>query len=74
VEPDGGRPVVASAGGFVGFLDSVVVVSGAFDGAGAGAFAAGWDQQFGDVCQVLGQFVSPVLRGECPPFRWQYGG
>jgi hypothetical protein len=74
VESDGGWSVVAGAGGFVGFLDPVVVVSGAFDGAGAGAFAAGRDQQFGDVCQVLGQFVSPVLRGECPPFRWRCGG
>jgi hypothetical protein len=55
--------VVADAGWFVGFLDAVFV-SGAFDGAGAGAFAAWWDLEFGDVVEVFGVLVSPVLRGE----------
>jgi hypothetical protein len=41
--------VVAGAGGFVGFLDAVAVVAGAFDRAGAGAFPALRDQVHGDV-------------------------
>jgi hypothetical protein len=65
---------VACAGGFAGFLDAVVVVPGAFDRAGAGSFPAVGDQQGGEVGQVLGQLVSPVLRGECPPSRWRFGG
>jgi len=40
VVADGGRAVVAGAGGFVAFLDAVAVVPGAFDGAGAGAVSA----------------------------------
>jgi hypothetical protein len=44
VDVDGGWAVVAGAGGFVGFLDAVLVVPGAFDGAGAGSFAAVGDQ------------------------------
>ena len=56
--------MVADAGWFVGFLDAVLVVAYAFHGAGAGAFAALWDQEFGDVVEVLGLLVSPVLRGE----------
>jgi hypothetical protein len=74
VESDGGRAVVAGAGWFGGFLDAVVVVAGAFDGAGTGAFAAGWVEQAGDVGQQAGEGVIPVLRGECPPSRWRCGG
>jgi hypothetical protein len=48
VESDGGWAGVAGAGWFVGFFDAVVVVAGAFDGAGAGAVAAGWDAVAGD--------------------------
>jgi hypothetical protein len=66
--------VVMDAGRFVGFLDAVVVVSGAFDGAGAGAFAAFRDQEGCELGEVLGVGVSPVLRGECPPSRWRCGG
>jgi hypothetical protein len=51
-----------------------VVVPGPFDGAGAGAFTAGRDQQDGDIGQVFGELVSPVRKGECPPSRWRYGG
>ena len=40
MEPDGGRPVVAGAGWFGGFVDAIVVVAGAFDRAGAGPFTA----------------------------------
>jgi hypothetical protein len=40
--------VVSGAGGFVGFFDAVVVVAGAFDGAGAGVFAAVGDEQGGE--------------------------
>jgi len=40
VETDGGGTGVAGAGGFVGFLDAVAVVAGAFDRARAVAFAA----------------------------------
>jgi hypothetical protein len=74
VESDGGGSVVAGAGGFAGFLDAVAVVAGAFDGAGAGAFAARWDEQGADRGQEVGQLFSPVLRGECPPSRWRFGG
>ena len=74
MESDGGWVVVAGAGRFVGFLDAVTVVAGAFDRAWAGAFAAFGDQQHGDSSQVCGELVSPVLRGECPPFRWRCGG
>jgi hypothetical protein len=49
VESDRGWVVVAGGGGFVGFLDAVAVVAGAFDRAGAGAFPALWDQERGDV-------------------------
>jgi hypothetical protein len=44
VESDRGWLVVAGAGWFVGFLDAVGVVAGAFDRAGAGAFAAFGDE------------------------------
>lgn len=74
MESDGGWLGVAGAGRFVGFLDPVTVVAGAFDRAGAGAFPAFGNQQHGDGGQVLGEPVSPVLRGECPPFRWRCGG
>ena len=66
--------VVAGGGGFVGLFDAVAVVAGAFDRAGAGAFPALRDQVHGDVSEVFGELVSPVMRGECPPFRWRYGG
>jgi hypothetical protein len=49
VQVDGRWLVVAGAGRLAGLLDSVAVVPGAFDGAGAGAFTAGGDQQGGDV-------------------------
>ena len=69
-----GRRVVADAGGLIGFLHAVAVVAGAFDRAGAVAFAARRDEQVRDVAQVLGELVSPLLRGECPLFRWRCGG
>jgi hypothetical protein len=37
VDVDGGWAGVAGAGGFVGFLDAVVVVAGAFDRSWAGS-------------------------------------
>jgi hypothetical protein len=74
VESDGGWVVVAGAGWFVGFLDAVSVVAWSFDGAGAAAFPTRWDQEGGDGGQVDGKLVSPVLRGECPLFRWRCGG
>jgi hypothetical protein len=74
VEPDRGWLVVAGAGGFVGLFDAVAVVAGAFDCAGAGAFAASGDEQHGDGGQVDGELVSPVWRGKCPPFRWRCVG
>jgi hypothetical protein len=39
---------MADAGGLVSLLDPVAVVSGAFDRAGAGAFAAFGDEQGGE--------------------------
>ena len=74
MESDRGWVGVAGAGWFVGLFDAVTVVAGAFDRAGAGAFSALGDQEDGDGGQVLGVSVSPVLRGECPPFRWRCGG
>ncbi len=65
---------MAGAGGFAGFLDAVAVVPGAFDGAGAGAVAAGRDEQGRDGGEQARELVSPVLRGECPPSRWPCGG
>ena len=53
MDPDRGGCVVADAGWLAGFLDSVVVVPGAFDGAGTVAFAAVGDQEFGDVFQEI---------------------
>ena len=69
MDSGGGWSFVADAGWFVGLFGAVVVVAGAFDGAGTGAFAAFGDEQGGDLGQVDGEAVSPVLRGECPPFR-----
>lgn len=74
MESDGGWVGVAGAGRFVGFLDAVTVVAWAFDRAGAGAFSAFGDEEDGDGVEVDGKLVSPVLRGECPPFRWRCGG
>ena len=54
---------MADAGGLVALLDPVAVVSGAFDRAGAGAFASVGDEQRGDQGQVDGESVSPVLQG-----------
>jgi hypothetical protein len=54
VEHDRGRPGVADAGGFAGFLDAVLIVAGAFDRSRAGAFGAVGDQQLGDFGQVVG--------------------
>ncbi|MDQ3762818.1 MAG: hypothetical protein M3460_14535 [Actinomycetota bacterium] len=71
---DGGWGGVAGAGGLTGFLDPVVVVPGSFDRAGAGAFAAWWDEQGGDQRYVGRELVSPVRRGEWSPSRWRYGG
>jgi hypothetical protein len=45
--------LVADACWFVGFLDPVFGAA-AFDGAGAGAFAAFGDEMFGDAVEVLG--------------------
>ena len=56
--------VVAGAGRFAGFLDAVAVVPGAFDGAGAGAVAAGRDQQGRYRGEQVRELVSPVLRGD----------
>jgi hypothetical protein len=74
MESDRGWLVVADAGWFVGFFDAVVGVAVAFDRAGAGAVAALGDEEGGDDGEVVGVLVSPVLRGECPPFRWRCGG
>ena len=63
VDPDRARCPVAGAGGFGGLLDAVAVVPGALDRAETVTCAAGRDQQVGDVSQVLGQLISPVLRG-----------
>jgi hypothetical protein len=54
MEHDRGRSGVADAGGFAGFLDSVVVVAGAFHCSRAGAFGAVGDEQLGDLGQVVG--------------------
>jgi hypothetical protein len=54
VEHDGGRPGVADAGGFAGFLHAVLIVAGAFDRSRAGAFGAVGDEQGGDFGQVVG--------------------
>ena len=54
MEPDRGGCLVADAGWFAGLFEAVVAVPDAFDGAGAGAFAAGWDEQADDEVQVLG--------------------
>ena len=43
------RPGVADAGGFAGFLDSVVVVAGAFHCSWAGAFGAVGDEQLANL-------------------------
>lgn len=67
--PDGGRPVVAGAGRFTGFLDAIVVVTGAFDRAGAGPFTTRRVEQVGDLGQQVRECLIPVLRGECPPSR-----
>ena len=74
MQVDGRWAVVAGAGRLAGFLDAVAVVAASFDGAGAGAFATVGDQQRGDLGQAPWEGVSPVLRGECPPSRWRYGG
>ena len=74
MESDGGRPVVAGAGGFARFLDAVVVVAGAFDRAGAGAVTAEGVEFAGDGSQDVGLDFSPALRGERPPYQWRCGG
>jgi hypothetical protein len=74
VEVDGGWARVAGARGFVGLLDAVVVVPGAFDGPWAGAFPPFGVEELGDLREMAGQGVSPVLRGECPPSRSRFGG
>ena len=56
MEHDRGRSGVADAGGFAGFLDSVVVVAGAFHRSRAGAFGAVGDEQGGDFGEVVGEF------------------
>lgn len=73
-EVDGGRRVVAGAGGLAGFLDGVAVVPSAFDRAGAGTLAAFGVGPVGDLGEDCGQSRIPVLRGGKPPFRWRYGG
>jgi hypothetical protein len=52
VQADRGWRLVADAGWFPGFLDAVFGAA-AFDGAGAGAFAALRDEEFGDVAEDL---------------------
>ena len=74
MDVDRGRAVVAGAGGFVGFLDAVVVVVGACDRARAGSVPPFGVDLGGDVGQDVGQGVVAVLRGESPPYRWRYGG
>ena len=69
MESDGGWPIVAGAGWFAGFLDSITVVAGAFDRAGTGSFPAGRDEQARDIGQPVWQGLIPVPRGECPPSR-----
>jgi hypothetical protein len=44
---------VADAGWFVWLFDAVLAAAGAFDGAGAGSFAAFGDEHGGDDDQVL---------------------
>ena len=60
---DGGRLWVADAGGFAEFLDSILVVAGAFHRAGAGAVDAFGDDQGGDLVQVVGQFAAQSSGG-----------
>jgi len=74
VQVDGRRAGVAGAGQLAAFLDLVAVVAGSFDRAGAGAFAAGGDQQGADLGKVGRESLNPVLRGEWPPSRWRFGG
>jgi hypothetical protein len=45
---------VADAGWFVWLFDAVLAAAGAFDGAGAGSFAAWRVEHGGDGVQVLG--------------------
>ncbi len=74
MDVDGGRAVVADAGGLVGFLDAVAVVAGAFDRARAGPVPPFGIDLFGDLGQHAGQGGVPVLRGKNPPYRWRCGG
>jgi hypothetical protein len=74
VEVECGWRGVADTAGFVGFLDAVTVVAGAFDGAGAGAVASFGVDFVGDFGEDFRYRVVPVLRGKCPPYRWRYGG
>lgn len=74
MDVDRGRAVVAGAGAFVGFLDAVAVVAGAFDRARAAAVAPFGVDRCGDLGQDVGQGVVSVLRGKNPPYRWRYGG
>ncbi len=64
---------MADAGRFAALFDGVLVVSGAFDRVGTGAVPAGGDRFAAQFCQDAGQVVSPVLRGEWPPWRWRCG-
>ena len=63
MDADRGWLVVSDAGGFAGFLDAVAVVSGAFDRAGAGAFAPFGDQQLGDLFEVVRGAGQPSPEG-----------
>jgi hypothetical protein len=65
---------MAEGRGFVGLLDAVVVVAGAFDGPWAGALPPFGVEQPGDPGELVGEGVSPVLRGECAPYRSRFGG
>jgi hypothetical protein len=50
-----------------GFLDGVVVVAGAADGVGVGAFAAGVEAGLpGDVGGDLVESACPLIRGKRP--------
>jgi hypothetical protein len=64
---------VADAGRFVVAFGAVLVVAGAFDGAGAAAVAAGGVEPGGDLGVEAGESAGPVLRGEWPLSRWLSG-
>ena len=58
---DGGWVVVADAGAFVGFLDAVAVVAGAFDRSGATAVASLGQGSAVDLGQDAGQVLQQQI-------------